>query len=270
MVDGNRSYRRQMFNESGYILLFPNVGDEKDLLQSFPPNPYAQSKTQQFPLGTKLIQGERVWRYCKNGTGTPAIGDALQGAASVTVGDLDILVAAEVAIGAYDITLTSQANAAVAKDYYKEGYLFVNEGTGLGQCYKIKSHTALVGTTVATVTLYDPVIVLIVTTTAKVGLRKNSHDAVITTPAPLTDAFVGVNHLALTASYYFWAKCKGYAPAVANTAIQVGSLVCVGETSGKVDPYSAADTNTEQVVIGRAVTPGVASTESFIVDLGAF
>ena len=77
--------------------------------------------------------------------------------------------------------------------------------------------------------------------------------------------FVGVNLIAVTASYYFWAQYKGPAPVVTQEAINVGQQVMVGLTAAKADAFDV--TSTVSIIIGVAITPGVTDTEQFIVDL---
>jgi len=261
-----KAYRHQLFNESGYVIEFPNVADTPELLQTLPPNPYAESVTQLFPLGTKLTQGERVWRYTKNSaSGLATIGTPLQNAARVHAEmDDDIVVGAASAIGATTVTLTSTANLAAAplstKDGIKEGYLYVNDEAGQGQCYKIKGHAALSGTADSVFTLYDPLTVAL-TTSSEVGLAQNPYANVIATAAVLTGMCVGVNPIAVTASYYFWAQTGGPAAVVPQAAIALGTTVVVGTTAAKADPAAAVTT---EVIIGWPMTPGVADTEQFL------
>jgi hypothetical protein len=269
-----KKFRAQVFNENGMVLFYPNIANGDDFLQSLPPDPHAQSATQLFPLGTQLIQGERVWTYEKNGAGTltpsmPLQGPVVQNAAA----SVDIVVDAASAIGSYKVSLTSQAAIAVAKDYYKEGYLFVNDGTGEGYTYKIKGHDALVSTTAGSIfTLYEPIITALVAGDSQIGLRKNPFDSVIVSAAPLTNVFAGIAPLDVTAYYYFWAQVGG--PCATNakstTAILVGSMVTVGTTAGQVD-VSAHDStyglDRKNVIIGYAMTPGAADGEKFLTYL---
>lgn len=223
----------------GRMLIAPRVG-AFDYVGGLTvnPDPYAQSITQEFPLGTKLIEGERVWRYAKNGAGTPAAGDPLTAATILNAAaDLDVVVDAASAIGATTVSITSQAAIACAANYFKEGYLFVNVGTGLGYSYKIKSHTALVSTTAGTiVTLYDPLVIAVATSSSKVGLRKNPYDTVIASAAVVSGAPIGVTPRVLTASYYFWCQTGGPCAVKANAAIAVGQVVYIGTTAAAADP----------------------------------
>ena len=265
---GRTGYKRKVINQDGRILEYPMVGDDGILDSHAVLDPYAESAVQLYPLGTKLLEGERVWRYTKNGTGTPAAGAPLQQAAVINqAASLDVVVDAASAAGAYTVSLTSQAAIAVAKDYYKEGYLFVNVGTGIGHSYKIKGNDAMVSTnTGETFTLYDSLIVGVATSSSKVGLRKNPYDAVIIAGGPLTGIPVGVAPLVLTASYYFWAQTGGPCAVLTNAAILIGQRVTVGTTSTKVDPAYVTYLITEQTIGFCMAVPDTAA-EAMLVFL---
>ena len=232
-------YKRKVINQGGRILEYPPVGEGEDLRDSHAIiNPYAQTSVQMYPLGTKLIEGERTWRYTKNGAGTPGPGTVLQ---TVVVNhaedDLDLVTDATTAKGLYTISITSTTNAAVAADFYKEGYAFVNAGGGFGSAYKIKTHDALVGTPAASIfTFYDPLVVASTAASSLWGLRKNVYDAVLATTAALTGVPVGVNMLTLTASYYFWMQTSGPACVLTNAAISAGKKAMAGTTAAQIDP----------------------------------
>jgi len=232
------NFTKKVINKGGRVVFLPMVSEPGDLLTNQNIDVYAQTVGQEFPLGTKLVEGERVWRYCKNGTGTPGPGTILQAAVvHHAEDDLDLVVDATTAIGAYTISLTSTTNAAVAADYYKEGYAFVNAGGGFGSCYKIKSHDALVGTTAGSiVTLYDPLVVASTAASTLWGLRKNIYDAVLATTAALTGKVIGVNMLTLAASYYFWAQTGGPACVLTHAAIGAAYYAVAGTTAAQADP----------------------------------
>ncbi len=271
-VNGRQQYSAQIFNESGYVLMLPSVGETLDILQSAPPpNPYAESETQLYPLGTKLINGERVWRYAKNGAATLAIAVAAQGAAHHADTEDDIASGAASAVGSYEVSLTSSANIVCDANTYKEGYLIANDaGTGEGQMFKIKSHTALAGTAETLFVLYDPIFV-VTTTATQWGLRRNPYSGVVVTPGTTPTAmYMGQNQRSRTAAYYFWLQTGGPAPGIAHAAIPIGAAVTAGLTGAKLDPsghdatYGLLQTD---VIIGYALTPAIADTEEFMVFL---
>lgn len=264
---GSQQYTSKVMNRSGYVVMLPNVADMQDLLQTNPPNPYAESSTQLFPLGTKMIQGERVWRYAKAGAAI-TISAPVQGAAHAHgEQDDDIVVAAASAIGVYTVTLTSTANLDTAPnnvaDDFAEGYLVVNDAAGEGQCYKIKSNEALVTTGNSIFTLYDPLIIAL-TTSSQVGLARNPYYRAIMTAAVVTGLPLGVAQHAVTDAYYFWLQSGGPAAVDMHAAAAVGDPISVGTTAAKGDPAAAFATET---VIGFALTPGITDGEKCLVFL---
>lgn len=259
----NKEYA--IYGRNGAVLFFPRNYDEKYAYDTEDPALYEQNADQLFPLGTILKDGRDEWIYCLNGSsGLTVLGTPIQQAARQHAeADDDIVVGAASAIGAKTVTLTSTANLAVAANYYRDGPLYVNDAAGQGQTRQIKSHPALAGTADTVFTLYDALTVAL-TTSSQVGLRKHMCDSVIATAAVCTGSLVGVNPIAVTASYYFWAKRRGIHAVTAHAAVALGTWVVVGTTAAKADPSAAL--TTEQI-LGLPVTPGVADTEQFLVDL---
>ena len=269
MADGPLEYRHTVYNERGYVLEYPQVAEEGDLLQGFPPNPYAESATQLFPLGTKLIQGERIWRYCKAGATGLNIAAPLSSAPAVHADQQeDIGCGAASAIGSYTVSLTSTADLDGSPndedDTFKDGYWHVNDANGQGQCYKIKSNEGFSGTAESIFTLYDP-ITIATTTDTQSGLIMNPYYKVVVCPTAATMGMCcGVPQLAVTASYYFWSQTGGPASVVPQAAIALGNYVIVGTTAGKGNIITAVTT---EFIIGWPLTPGIADTEEMMVFL---
>jgi len=251
----------------------PSLNVAKDLLRTDLPEPYAESITQLWPLGTKAVQGDRVWRYCKNSASAlTVIGSSLQAPAGAHADtDEDIVVAASAgetyAIGSKTITITSTANFGApwtTANAGKEGYISVNGGTGVGMCRKIKAHEASGGGTAAfTITVYDGWSVAPIAADTECSLAENPYSNVVKSAA-LTTMPIGVNPIAVAASYYFWAQTGGPASIQTNAAIPVGTMAICGTTSGKVDPCSAFTT---EVIMGYMLTPGIKNTDAAIIFL---
>ena len=262
------NYTRKVINAGGFIVMTPEVSSLSELKTQSTINPYAESATQEWPLGTKLINGERVWRYCYAGaTGLNIAAPIQSSAAAHAEQDDDIVCGAVAAIGALTVEVTSTANLAAAPNAtinnFAEGYLIVNDVVGESQCYKIKSNEALAGTADSTFTLYDPLITAL-DTTSQLGIIPNPYKNVIATAAVITGVPVGIPQFAITANYYFWSQTGGPAAAIAQAAITKGEHVIVGTTAAKVNEGTGVATET---IIGIAMTPGVADTESMIVFL---
>ncbi len=266
MTDGNTIYNRPVHTEDGYTLMYPNIGDKDDFLTSHPIKPYEESAIQLFPLGTKLIQGERVWRYSKNGSGTLVIAGPVQGPAVIHAEqNYNIEVGATSDIGDFTVTLTGTTNLDNSPNdeanAFSEGYLFINDEAGEGQCYKIKSNEAFSTTDDAVFTLYDPLTIAL-TTSSQAGLLHNPYNRVVAAAAVNSNMVIGVPLLAITASYFFWAQSGGPAPVRTGSNNQVlGTMSIVGTNSAQSDPMAAFTTET---IIGYPMTPCDTQTETFM------
>jgi hypothetical protein len=233
-------------------------------------DPWAESASQLFPMGTQLTQGDRKWRYALNGASGLSVGVPVQSAAAAHAEqDDDIEVAAVAAIGATTVSLTSTANLDAApnnvKDDFAEGYLIVNDVVGEGHMYKILKNDLLTGTSNSTFTLYplDKIRVAL-DATSQVGIIRNPYYKVIATAAVVSGAVMGVAQFAVTAANFFWLQTGGPASLIPQAAIPKGTYAVVGTTAAKSDPSAAATT---ELPIGEPLTPGIADTEAMIVFL---
>ena len=237
-------------------------------------DPYTESATQQFPLGAKLIYNDRTYRYAQvGGTGIGAGLAVCTRDKSHATNHLNLSCAAA-AIGATTVAIETAGTDIVANEY-KGGYLYVNDGTGQGLAYKIKSHPAHDHSDDATcvITLYDPIkVALVASGTSQVSLAHNKYKKVIVMPAttPLTGQTVGVTQIALTASYYGWIQTGGPAAALVVGTVVIGDSVCVGidgGTAGSVVPR-VADSAAQRVsrTVGQVMQVN-ASTEYALIDL---
>jgi len=253
---------------NGYTVILPELVKAEDMLNTMPPNPYAEDQYKKFPLGTLAMKGSRWYRYCKNGSSGLNIAAPIQSAAAAhDEQDDDIVVGAAAAIGATEVVLTSTANLDTApndvKDDFAGGFLIVNDEAGEGQLYEILSNDLLTGTDDSTFKLVDALTIAL-TTSSQVGIIRNPYYRVIATTAVVTGKVIGVPIIAVTASYYFWCQTKGPAAVVPQAAIALGTMAVVGTTAAKADPAAAATT---EIPIGEPLTPGIADTESMIVWL---
>jgi hypothetical protein len=257
-------------DQFGYTVVSEGRADTKPGQGAANIDPWAETAAQEWPLGTLIRQGDRVWRYCKNGgVALDVAAPVQQAAAAHAEQNDDIVCGAAAAIGDTSVEVTSTANLDASPnnvaDDFAEGYLIVNDAAGQGHMYKIKSNEALSGTADSTFTLYPQESIRVaLTTSSELGLVRNPYYKVIATTAVVSGMVVGVPQFAVTASYYFWCQTGGPAAVVAQAAIALGTFAVVGTTAAKVDPSAAATT---ELPIGSPMTPGVADTESCIVYL---
>ena len=223
---------------------------------------FEQSTTEKQKLGTvrKLSDG-RVFVYAKVGAVGLAAGKLCQ--APVQVADhLNIAVASAAPIGARKVTVTLGATAAT-KDQYKDGFLYVNGGTGAGCAYKIKAHPAADASAFLKVSLYDKIRVALATT-SKVTLFSNPFNGTIVHPTPTTAALVGIPQIVVTAAYYYWSLVKGMTPCLIDRTPAINEhLIPSGSVDGAVEVDAAASVVQR---IGTVLNTGV-DTEYKMIQL---
>jgi len=224
---------------------------------------YAQSITQNYFLGTKIqmIDG-REFIYSKAGSGGAAIGTMNQAEAPMSNWEDEVQTAYGFAIGQKSGTVLITTGSGLTADEWKDGFLVVLSGTGVGQCHKIKSNTA--HATLPVVTLYDPVITAILAADHITITKNRFLDTIVVPTGALTARETGVALITVTAAYYYWSQVKGPAPLLVDT----GGALVIGDPVGN----GAAVAGACDIAItvkghwGRVLSVG-AATEYATIDL---
>lgn len=192
------------------------------------------------PLGTRAMTPDgRVFRYAKAGEAITGAGYLCQTPITAANHDMDLAVQAAVAIGATSIPVTLGA-AAAAKDLYKDGYIWINDGAGEGQIFRIASHAvvASAGTLTAILAEGEKVKVALTTATSLAGLKLNPYNGILLYNTTLDGIATGVATVAVTNAYYTWLQTWGDAAVLVNGTIVLGKAIAPGvTTSGSVDTY---------------------------------
>ena len=237
-------------------------------------NPYAQSATQLFPLGTELIYGDRKFVYVHM-NGAVTAGKLLQQPphvahhinCTVTNEDAPADGSFSHAVGSTKISIETNGTNLVA-DEFAEGYLQVNDQEGEGQLLKIKSNPAHVhGTDPSVViTTYDPLTTAIVKNSSQVSLLKNPYKDVIVAPTAETGAVVGATVIDMTDEYYGWAVTSGPASLLVSEAVLVLGHRVV-RSDADAGGVMAASSDPLLIPIGQVMAGGVVDTEYALVLL---
>lgn len=262
-------YSIPLRNEGGYVLFFPQVQGSLDLVQNPHPDPYAQSVSKLYPLGTKLMRGEQVWRYCYNGDVALTIAATLESSTTPDAAhEDDAAVTTNAAVGDTTIYITGSANldASPADEIneFEDGYIYFNLTTaaGAGQCRKIKSNAAFGSSGATEFKLYEALTVAITAGTTTAGMSRNPYRMVIaSTTSGCAGVPVGVPGIPVDINYYFWSQTGGPCAVNPQAANSLGDAVIIGTTAGQSDPISAA---TAELRIGYPLTPGVTDGECFL------
>ena len=182
----------------------------------------ATTTNQEFPLGTKVVYGDREFVYAKAGATALDVGKLMQ-AVLPTDNHKDKTISTA-AIGATAIDFTPVTTAITANEY-ADGYIHINDDTGEGYLYRIKSHPAISASAAGTLTLYDPIVVATTTGASTGTLVRNRYQNVIIHPRPPTAPVAGVTVAAVAASSYCWLQVKGPCPVLTDGTIVISELV---------------------------------------------
>jgi hypothetical protein len=192
------------------------------------------------PLGSVLYYGDRVFRYGLAGGVALTAGKLVQTAVGTKADHQDLAPTAAVAAGEYEISIET-AGTDLTANQYKNGYLYVNDGAGEGQCMKIASNPAHDHSSDPSVviTTYDA-LATAVATSSKVSLIADPWSAVLVAPAAETGAVMGVPVVDMAASAYGWFQTYGPAAVLTVGTIVLGHNVVRSATvAGGVAPATS-------------------------------
>jgi hypothetical protein len=225
-------------------------------------NPYAESATALFPLGSKMIYGNNIYRYVGiGGTGVTA-GKLLQHPASVS-DHANMTATAAVAAGQTAISVET-GGTDLTLNQYAGGYLWVNDVNGEGQMLRVQSNPAHDHSADPSVviTCYDALKTAL-TTSSQLTLIADPSNDLIVAPATETGALMGATVIDMTADYYGWAVIQGPAALLTVGTLVVGNAaVRSGGTAGGVAP--ATDNVLQEVGDVMAVS---ANTEYSLINM---
>jgi len=175
------------------------------------------SDEQLLPLGTRIaLRDGRVFHYAKAGAAALSPGK-LVGSPCTPVQEETLTVA--VAAGSTTVTFSNGTGSDISADTYNEGWLVVNDGTGVGQMFKIKDHPAITNGSTGLITLYDQVVTAL-DTTSDIMLVPNIFSSVTLNPDQVRKT-IGVPLVSVTANYYFW--CQTWGPATVLCGDSLGN-----------------------------------------------
>lgn len=201
---------------------------------------FESSSTQEMDLGAEVVTSDgRKFKYVKAG-GTALVAGKLQQAPARVANHANITVASAAAIGDTEITVTLGATAATANQY-ANGYMVVNDVTGQGFTYQIKSHPAADASASLEVTLYDEdALEEALTTSSQVTLVSNLYNSVIVNPTTATNVPVGVAIKDIAASEFGFIQTYGAVSCLNDGGTTIGlGLAPSGSVAGALATVAA-------------------------------
>lgn len=208
-----------------------------------------------------------VYRYIYNGGVALTTGNLLQEPAEDTQFN-NMAVPAIEAIGQTVLTVTN-GTTAVTANMFDGGQLFVSYSTGIGQNFRILSHTTGASGESIDYTVDRPLKIALATT-SKITVRKNKYNGVIQTPATTsTGGPVGVALYANTINYYGWIQSGGDTACLADTGTNFANDLRGVSVSLAVAGCVKPNDGTEGTdIIGYA--NNVTSTDSYMLSCNLF
>ena len=239
-----------------YGTIWGDYGDEK-----------VTGTSQIHPLSTRMVLPDgRVFYYGQT-DGAQTAGAICQSAVGVANHDMD-LATNTASAGDKSVTVTVGGTAAT-EDQYKDGYMYVNDGTGEGHIYKIRQHDAISSSGSGAINLYDgdPILTGFAAATI-VGLAKNPYKDFIVYPTTATGHAVGVAATDFDDDDYGWLQTWGPAAVLCDVAFVIGNHVRVSDnTAGSGEPLDRDATNENDEVIGVASLIAPVTTDYGFVNL---
>lgn len=215
---------------------------------------YQSESTQSVPLGTIAYdEYGNKYRYAKAGA-VDLVADNLQQSPAIVANHQNMALAANAAVGDYSISVTVGATAVTA-DQYKDGYVVINAGSGIGQRFDIASHLANAGSATLVLNLKEPVRVALTTASSKASLC-SPYGGTIVNPTTATSTPAGVCTYAVTATYYYWLLVDGFCSVLSDVSIAAVGLGIIPSTTtaGCITVATATGAN-----IGYAVQASVSA-----------
>ena len=170
--------------------------------------------------------------------------------------------------GDKSVTVTVGGTAAT-EDQYKDGYMYVNDGTGEGHIYKIRQHDAINSSGSGSINLYDgDAIATGFAAATIVGLAKNPYKDFIVFPTTGTGHPVGVAATDFDDDDYGWLQTWGPAAVLCDVAFVIGNHVRVSDnTAGSGEPLDRDGSAEDEVSIGIASLIAPVTTDYGYVNL---
>lgn len=191
----------------------------------------------EFPLGTRAILGEKVFRYARNGATALVPAQLCQMATTIAlglhVGDTVAPVPdTGVAIGGRTILMDlPSTHDTIDADVFADGWMNVIDGPNEGHVYRISPDThplvAVDDATQLTLVLAydDPVVDTALTTASLLGVHRNYYDRVVPVGIDTTlNGPVGVSPAEVPADSYFWLQTFGPCLVRAETGTRYPTL----------------------------------------------
>ena len=260
--------------DNGRSIILPSYVDAQEgwVNLACPDLSRADSK-QRYPLGTKYIDGDRVFRYAKfMGTMNPDLGakdTQPQAVAFATIAVNAVQYATTVVI---DVAATDgiSGDGAIAVDELAGGYLVVFDADAKAFTRQIKSNTVMTaaaiaaGNTQMTLVLTDPIPVALVADTDHGECMASPYRYLTAYTGNDKGAVMGMPQLVYTSGQFGWIQTWGPTWIAPQAAVGSGSnnRICIFRHDGSIDELDYSDTyNNKGQIAGFVMSHAQAGTQ---------
>lgn len=204
------------------------------------------SSTKVHDLGTVAETADgRVFRYAHAGAVNLAAGK-LNTATAKVANHTNNSVATAAALNARSVNITLAGATATTQGQYDDGYLVVNDSTGVGCAYRIEGTPVIASSGTGVIQLAEGIATAL-TTSSKVSLAYNPFDLAIVSASAVALFCNGTNNVAVTASFYYWSQTYGYASVLSDGVIGKGSGAILSDAVDGAAEVEVAGTVTQRI-----------------------
>lgn len=198
----------------------------------------------------------RQWVYVKANEAL-SLGHAL-----TRVADTDVDTVSSSTDGDSDITKVTEASAGWTVGAFDNAYVIVNDGTGAGQMFKVKTNTA---DTLFLFKEYKLTTALAVADSDIIIARPYLAEKVAITT--LNQVPLGIAQVAFSANDYGWALTRGPGVVVAGAALVANETCTPGDdTEGEVIGIANGETPDDISTFGRCIAANASADKGALVD----
>jgi len=220
---------------------------------------YTSSSVQQHTLGQKMLTPDgREFSYALAGE-LLVVGDWYQTA--VHSSDY-VSQACPTAAAIGDTSIAVTAGGTITADQFKDGYLIVSAGTGLGQMFTIKSNLAITSAANGNIEVNEPVRVALVAASSTITLIKNRFDSVVKWAVTQTGSSAGAAVYPVASGEYGWLQTGGTGAALSD------NVPTAAETTG-ISPSTTTAGAITKAVTTQETIGGAAQVVTVSAEVGA-
>uniref|UniRef100_A0A6M3ILW9 Uncharacterized protein n=1 Tax=viral metagenome TaxID=1070528 RepID=A0A6M3ILW9_9ZZZZ len=253
--------------QNGRYIVLPPYADTQDQLNLAIPDLSVADTLQKYPLGTKFVDGDRVFKYGKfMGTMNPDLAckdTQPQTVAYATIAAAALQYATTMVV---DVAATDgiAGNAVIAVDSLAGGYCVVFDASSKAFTRYITSNTVTAAAAEMTIVVSDPIPVALIADTDHIECMANPYGYLTASTSNAYGAFMGMPQLVYTSGQWGWIQTWGPTWIAPQAAVGSGSNVrtCIFRHDGSIDELDYADAyNSKGQIAGYVMSHAQAGTQ---------